>query len=347
MRTSFQFLAFLLLSQSFVACQQGSVKVPTATAFVNTLSGEKAQPRTEPVRSSASDIIFQSVDNGDSWTDITAQLPDNTQMGRFFVAGNEVFMDANGGLYRSQNTPVPPVWESPVWDKVLEKEVFLGKELLNIFPGEAGPYVISYEYGLFQNIPGTDIWQSMFTELKDKNIRTLLETPNGTIFVGCDRGIFKSTDGGSNWKQVFSEGMVTSFVAKDDVLIAGGFRGVLLSTDGGEHWDWTLNGQGAAISTRSMPGGLVAMATDGKNNFLWASTDNGKNWQRIDKNLPVGSISDIQEAGGFLFCSHETGIYRSSDQGQTWKLVRAANGRTSLDLVVWGQVIYAVMMSGC
>lgn len=130
------------------------------------------------------------------------------------------------------------------------------------------------------------------------------------------------------------------------------------STDGGEHWDWTLTEDGLAFTMESTTVGLIAI-TDGrmswqeartkeKANRLRISTDQGKTWQRMELNLPNNLvIYDIQQAGKYLFCSCDNGVYRTADLGKHWDLVREHSGESMIQLVVSGDVLYAVRISGC
>lgn len=319
------------------------------------------QQDSEKARPAAANIIFQSTDGGQTWQDVSAGLPEGFGVGRIFADGGEVFLASDSGLYHRSSLAVAPKWE---------KEFFLNEKITDVFPGLAGLYASSYRTGFFQELPGTGIWKPMHDALEDKTVRTVLETSNGNIFVGCESGIFKSTDGGSTWKQVFEEG-VNSFAASGDVLICGAYGGMLRSTDGGEHWDWVLTGAGGAYNTKLIGDRFVTItdgdkpwneaSSDGLTNRLYASTDNGKTWQRMDEGIsqirlmdemfdvypPTRVINDIEQAGEYLFCSLNAGIFRSSDWGKTWELVRPSNGKKMINLAVSGQVIYAVVVVGC
>jgi photosystem II stability/assembly factor-like uncharacterized protein len=354
-------IAFLLFFQSFAACQQDQGNALPLAASIGLPSTASCQQGTEKARPTAANIIFQSTDGGQTWQDVSAGLPVDFGVGRIFADGGEVFLASESGLYHSSSATLVPKWE---------KEFFLNEKITDVFPGSAGPYASSYEIGFFQEMPGTDIWNPMHNALKDKRVRTILETSNGNIFVGCESGIFKSTDGGITWKHVFKEG-VNSFAASGDVLICGGYRGMLRSTDGGEHWDCVLSGAGGAYNTKLIGDRFVTItdgeeswgevSSDGMMNRLYASADNGKTWQRMDEGIsqirlldemldvtpPTRVINDIEQAGEYLFCSLNAGIFRSSDWGKTWELVRPSNGKKMISLAVSGQVIYAVVVVGC
>lgn len=338
-------LALLLFFQSLVACQQhqrdsqltaaAGLELHHLTAFQPIL--ENALP--------AANIVFQSGDGGQTWQDVSAGLPANLPVGRVYADGNQVHLATENGLYHKSAALVAPKWE---------KEFFPDEKITNIFPGQNGLYVSIYNSGFFKGIPGTGIWNAMDNALNDKTVRAVLESPDGTVFVGCESGLYKSSDGGKTWKQVFAEEAVNSLAASGDVLICATYSGLLRSTDGGEQWSRVLTGEGGAYGTESTGSGFVAITDGGrwqggKPKKLFASTDNGKTWQRIDTGLlQVRDIHDVVQAGKYLFCSTDAGISRSADGGKTWELVRMrADEQEMLYLAVSGQMIFAVKVFGC
>lgn len=349
--------AFLLLSQSFFACQPVQEQVQSLAASSIGLSCQTADPQdSAKVRPMAANAVFQSMDGGRTWQDASAGLPDKLQVQGVFSSGNDVFVTSGNALYRRSNASIAPAWE----------QILVLGTINAVAPGQKGLYASSYERGLFQNVPGTIVWENRSKTLKDKSVRTVLETPDGAVLVGTDSGIFKSVDGGENWKQVFSKGMVLDLVASGDVLIGGGTQGVLRSTDGGEHWDNVLNENIMAKKTARLKDHFVAILgtedpqkpnPDGITSRLRASADGGKTWKRLEQPLfplqtydmdvsllPALDIYDIVQLGENLFCSFDTGVFRSSDQGKTWERVF---GKSGFNLAVSGGVIYAVPGGGC
>ncbi|GAB4487973.1 MAG: hypothetical protein OHK0019_03670 [Saprospiraceae bacterium] len=334
-------LAFLLFFQSLISCQ-GEQGATTNLALSAIPDKQQASKKSLPT---TANIVFQSIDGGQTWNDVSEGLPERIAVGRVFAAGDEIYLASESGLYQRSVALVAPSWE---------KESFLSEKVTNIFPGQNGLYISSYKNGFFKGIPGTGIWTPMHNALEDKTVRTVLETSHGSVFVGCESGIYKSTDGGGSWKHVFADNGVNSLAASGDVLLCGGYKGLLRSTDGGENWNLVLANEGSAFNTKRIEGGFITatdggLQRDGKPNKLYTSTDEGKTWQRIDTGLSlVWDIYDIAQAGAYLFCSTDAGISRSADGGQTWELILPRTDEQRIfHLAVAGEMIFAVLVFGC
>lgn len=330
-------LVFGFLFQSFFACQHDCKRPQLAAA--NVVFASQQMPEKKPA---AAPSIIVSADGGQTWQDFSAGLPEGLEAGGLFADDKTVFLGCEDGFYRSTAPPMASSWE---------KDFFMPEKITDVFWGRAGLYACGYGKGIFQKSPGTDSWLPVYNALKDKTVRSILDTPDGSVFVGCDKGIFKSTDGGQTWKQVFDAGIVLNVIASGNTLIACGIQGILRSTDGGEHWDWVLSEGGMGIQTALIEGGIAAITYNvvTETRRIRISADNGTTWRPIDKGLPPSQlVSDIKQVGEHLFCSHPDGIFRSSDRGETWSLVRPSAGNKMFNLTVSGQVIYAVLVAkGC
>lgn len=350
-------LALLFVFQSYAGIQHKPVTQSLTLAACQQTSPESAD-------AVAANIIYRSTDGGQTWEDLSEGLPENLNVWSVFASGDNVYLGSEKGLYHSTTPPVMEPWN---------KESFLGDPISDIFPGKKGLYASSFGIGFFQNIAGTDLWRPMHNTLKDRHIRSVVEMPDGTLFVACDSGVFKSSDAGETWKHVFDQYMIMSLVATDGVLVAAGVGGLLRSTDNGEHWDNVLSEDGRVQKAELFDGRIFAI-TRGSGSYqevrddpehmanrLRISSDQGKTWQRMDQSLstarlmnavvedlaPVWSINDIKQAGSYLFCSLDSGIFRSADGGKTWKLMLPVKNRMSFRLAVSGKTIFAVIGGGC
>ncbi len=335
-----QMLAYLLFLQSFFSCQSVQENTPQLEAKLDLTSFTAARQKPETAAQPASGLVFQSIDGGQTWQDVSVGLPADLPVDYLLAKNGEVFLGSAKSLYRSKSSSTAP----PVW----EKEMLLNEHFTGVFPSHTGLYAHSNQNGFFQNI-SKDIWIPVFSDLKNQTFRTLVETQDGTFFIGTDNGIFKSTDQGKTWRHVYKHGWMFQMVESDGVLICTNQYGILRSTDKGEHWNLVISEGGVGISAEVIKGGFAAITynTESETRRLRISTDTGKTWQAIDAGLSAqASISSIKELGEYLFCGHPTGIFRSADRGKTWKLVLPAIKEKVFHLSVSGKVIYVIPQSG-
>jgi photosystem II stability/assembly factor-like uncharacterized protein len=330
-------LAFSLLILSLIACQQVQENgLPMAASLAFSPTPAKAGC-TKPV---ASNIIFQSTDGGQTWQDISAGLPVDLIAQRFFTSNGELYLGAENGSYYRSTAVMTPVWD---------KDNSLTPQSNIVSAGSAGLFALDYNSGFSQKLNGTDIWMPMFTNFKERLLQNVFEAKDGTIFIACDNGLFKSSDGGTTWRQVVEDGWVYHIVESDGIMLCTNQGGILRSADGGESWDVVIYEGGVGIDVEVIEGGFAAITfnTQSETRRVRTSTDGGKTWQPIDAGLPPSMlIATINQVGKYFLCGHPDGIFRSADSGKTWELLKPAIGKKVFNLYVSGKVVYAVAMEG-
>ena len=133
---------------------------------------------------SIGDGIYKSTDAGKTWTHLglrdSQQIPaiavDPHDPNRLFVAalGHPYGPNLERGIFRSTDGGV-------TWDKVLAKNENTGGSDVAIDPSNP-------------NVIYASLWQSRLGPAEDDN-----------AFSGTDGGLFKSTDGGTNWRKSASD----------------------------------------------------------------------------------------------------------------------------------------------
>jgi photosystem II stability/assembly factor-like uncharacterized protein len=195
--------------------------------------------------------------------------------------------------------------------------------------------------------------------------------PDNTIYVGTGEiwtrnsvtvgdGLYKSTDGGSNWNKIGfdnSERIASIIVNPENsqeiyVGVLGALwsdsedRGVYKSTDGGSTWNKILyvdasTGCADMAMDPSNPDVLYASMWEfrrtawsfnsgGEKSALYKSTDGGKTWNKIHNGFPEGKLGRLAIAVApsnpqVLYtvieaeADEKKGLYRSDDGGANWK----------------------------
>lgn len=363
-----QVLSVLFLFESLLSCGTSQEKITLREANLGGNSSPVCQTDSEKSGPATSNIIFQSSDFGQTWTDASAGLPGSVSFGRVLVNNGEIVLASGGKLYRSSNNQGGvPAWTDQNLQNI---DPLQNIEITGIYASKTGIYASSYRNGFYKEVPGAQFWLPMHNALSERTVRSVLELSDGTLFIGMENGLFKSTDDGASWKHLFEDMGVNSLAignTAETTLICGTYEGLRRSTDGGEHWEPVLTEDKGAWQTKRFKDGIVTITEGGSwkdgvhPNRLRLSIDEGKTWQRVDEGFaqlnfmydaevsgpPVLRIHSIEQLGDYLFCSNNAGIFRSSNMGKTWEMVRPSDGKDMFELLVSGNRIYAVKIVGC
>lgn len=344
-------LAFLLLFQ-FVSCNQAS-EFPQASH----LPGNQQKQKSD--KAGAANIVFKSTDGGQTWQDISKGLPENLRKDgirgdSIFANDKGLFIKVGNELYHSTANATAPLWT---------KEIFTD-EHSSIAHGKSGVFAYNYWGINLKNSNGTSVWSPIFERFHEPRIRSVFETAGGAIFIGTDRGFFKTADSGKTWKHVHAGRLVGHLAESDGVQLAISMRRIIRSTDNGENWALVISDSSVAWDVKPIKGGFVAITASSESGTrsLRTSYDAGKTWQPIDAGdkVFIDSIwrtwddrprvqafqTSITRVGENFFCAHPHGIFKSSDKGKTWKLILPAIDGKVFNLFGSGNLIYAIPSKG-
>ncbi len=177
---------------------------------------------------------------------------------------------------------------------------------------------VSYGYGAWRSVDGGKSWESIGLE-NSRHISRIRINPNnadiayaavmGDLYKASqERGVYKTIDGGKNWKRVLFANADAGAV--DLVIDPNNPRVLYAST-------WRI---------RRSP---YDLSSGGEGSGLWKSTDSGDTWTEITGNegLPKGdwgisgvAVSPLNSERVWALIENENGgVYRSDDAGKTWK----------------------------
>ena len=282
------------------------------------------------------DGVYKSTDGGKTWTHLglrDSQMiamidVDPRDPNRLFVAalGHPYGPNAERGIFRSTDG-------GQSFQKVLFKDEYTSGNDVRIDPSDP-------------NTVYATLWQQQ---------QSFIE---GQGFGGAGNGIFKSTDGGTTWRQL-TEGLPSIIQANIALApsnprrlyatIAGmpnggqgpatttGIVGFYTSTDGGDHWTIVVNAAPGGTNVKVDPrplariggGDLPTVAVDPKNEqvvytastVMWRSEDGGMNWSAV-RGAPGGD--DYQKIWinpndpRIILVVADQGAVISANRGASW-----------------------------
>ncbi len=155
-----------------------------------------------------------------------------------------------------------------------------------------------------------------------------LTTLNGRVFAATQKGVYRSDDTARTWKKTGSEirnEQISILEVHDSIIYAVSTYWLYWSSDYGEHWQ-KYGDSALFIFSLSITPHAVVMATY-KGSLR--STDNGKTFQRLDTAVQFTSSQQYTIPKFFavedtVIASTDSGIYRSTDDGNSWKFVSSS-----------------------
>ncbi len=335
---------------------------------------ETGEKTIEAVKSGPVNIVFKSADGGQTWQDISKGLPENLRKDgirgdSIFANDKGLFLKVGSELYHSPANATTPFWTKEISPD--QQPRYFG-EYSNIAPAKSG--IVAYNYWSLnlQKSNGTSVWSPIFyvsspifKNFQEPRIRIVFESAGGAIFIGTDRGFFKSADSGKTCRHVHAGSLVGHLAESDGVLLAISTRRIIRSTDNGENWV-VVSDSSVAWDVKPIKGGFAAITSDSESGTrtLKTSYDDGKTWQPTESGLQDKVLIDsiwrtwddrphvqafmtpITQVGENFICIHPHGIFRSSDMGKTWKLLLPSVKDKVFNLLSSGNVIYAITSKG-
>ena len=248
---------------------------------------------------------------------------------------------ASGGVWKSTSGGVN--W-SPIFNEQVTASIGAiaiqqsNPDVIWVGTGEGNPRnSLNGGYGIFKSLDGGKTWKSMGLE-KTRHIHRVIIDPTTptTVYVAAigspwgehqERGIYKTTDGGNNWKKILYQNLKTG--AADLVmdpnnpnkLIAamwehkrdpwffnsgGKGSGLFISYDGGENWKEKTEEDGLpagelgriGLAIAKNKSNVVYALVEAKKNALYKSVDGGEKWKKVNDKNDIGNrpfyYSDIR-----------------------------------------------------
>jgi photosystem II stability/assembly factor-like uncharacterized protein len=206
--------------------------------------------------------------------------------------------------------------------------------------------------GVFVSRDSGQTWNQTSDGLDGRDVFVLRQAADGSLVAGTDHGIFALRQNAARWmprntlagksevatakKGPGRATVANELAARVSVLEIAGQRwfaatssALLVSADSGESWrQETMPGVGVPVSI-SVAGKVVAIAG---NNMVAVSVSGGEIWLPSKPLGPEFAINSVAVSNsGDIWLAARTGLFRSTDAGDSWKPVsslRLANIQT-------------------
>jgi photosystem II stability/assembly factor-like uncharacterized protein len=144
------------------------------------------------------------------------------------------------------------------------------------------------------------------------------------VYAGTSHGVFKTSDGGINWKPASGvPGDAVTSIAVDpnnnNVVYACLSEGLYQSTDAGATWKSLLTVPVLSVAVATNKPGFVYVGRASAP--MMRSTDGGVSWQPTSPEFTVNAIAiDPTNAFNVYAATSRTGFVVSLDGGATWTI---------------------------
>lgn len=286
--------------------------------------------------------IFNSVNGGTSWNDISNSLP-NIDIraiafsGSTIIAGtwaDGIYLSTDNGLnWQAGSTGLTSNYVSTL--SVIGSQVFAGTNAL-----------IS---GMFGSSNKGASWTPLNNGINNTIVRTLTSL-HSTVFSGTYAGgVYFSSNQGASWN--LSNSGITNFAVLSSStdgtnVYMGTEAGVFMSGDNGVTWTDANNGivpsNGVRAFTRN--GSEMYCATY---NSVYKSVNNGGNWSLSNSGLSKPVLA-LASGGSNIYAGSTLGVFLSKNNGSSWNEVSSASLKTQVNAMalMGAKIIAATRDSG-
>lgn len=303
---------------------------------------------------------------------------------------------ASGGVWKTTNagTTFDPIFDSQVSysigcvtiDPSVHSTVWVGTGENN------GGRHIGFGDGVYVSHDAGKTWEHKGLKASEHISKILVDPRDSNVVFaasqgplwspGGERGLYKSQDGGTTWKQVLSKGEYTGvtdvvFDPKNpDVLYAATYQrhrnvwailntgpeaGIHKSTDGGETWTELKNGLPAGdmgkislqVSPQKSNYVYATIELNGRKGGFWRSDNFGASWTRTSDFVSGGTGPHYYQElwadphrFGVLYQANNY-FSRSEDNGATWENIEGRNKHVDNHAVAFHPTDEDFLLVGC
>lgn len=275
-----------------------------------------AAPDNGTVYVGTTDGVFRSRD-GESWEPTGLQGHTATALGLDQANPERLYAGlADGGVWLTHDGAV--TWQ-PTNGPIAKASI----PALAVAPYDGNVVYARIEYnGIYKTTNGGSLWEAINQDIQGVTVFAIVPHPRRpwVIYMGGDRGVYISYDGGAEWhhkSRGLSQGTILALALSlpCNSLLAGATDGIYRSEDEGEYWQYSSQGLGR-ISVSALlfhPERPQVVFAGTRYHGIFKSLDCGHSWRPLGLGLAKGSVNAFLYAKGYLYAATDEGLFRLRD----------------------------------
>ncbi len=257
-------------------------------------------------------VIYQSNDMGRTWSSFAKGIPADATLSSIQQFGNKVYVATDyHGIFvatNRQNNWIPLKSKNLKGLDINCLEVYANKLIIG-----------TLRHGILVSDDGGLNWKQSKQGINTSPIRAFIKSEN-KLYAGTDSGIFESFDTGNTWSHSFGQLQILGFTSLNDKIYAATQNGVLMKERGAKNWTAIYNGD--ALHDIGNDGKYIYAMTIGQQ--LLKTQNDGIVWENAQNGIirpPNYYTNELQHIGNNIFSAQWIGIYHSSDNGNSWRML--------------------------
>lgn len=257
-------------------------------------------------------IIYFSTDQGLSWVNKSAGLPDTTSIG----LGGIAVSDDELGLLTKERGVYLYDFRKDLWVQIPAI-----RKMIDNNPGSLAFYherifVATKLGGIFTTADQGKNWINSSSGLGSLSVRKLVHIDD-KLFAGTDSGLYSYDEPNNKWALEYGSNtmQVNGLTAFGENIYLATNQGLFTGSKASKDWKQVLaNCSLHNISSDDKT--IYAMVY----NELLSSVDQGKTWQNSQKGLPAELYTfNVVKIGTSVFAGQWDGVYRKNNPDKIWK----------------------------
>ena len=268
---NFRLIALVLIPIIFLLLQTNHLPSQWIQTNLNSPSVKSLAASGDTVfAGTTSDGIFKSVDGGKNWFSVSNGLGNSFPIDALLIKDNIIYAGTDGG-------------------------------------------------GVYKSTNGGSNWYQVNSGMTILFVHALVENGNEIYAVG-DRDVYRSTNGAESWTLILQmiQNFYCLAVNGNSIFVGASTAGVFRTTNGGTNWSAVNNGLpvGGVFALTVSNGEIFAGKYGGISGGVYRSTNNGQSWALCFSDYYVTHLKSI--GTDIYVAGYEKCIFRTTNNGSTW-----------------------------